>query len=138
MLGSELATFLAGYTPSFGAVNTTLFYNDVPGDPDALISILEYSGEADEPDLGIDGTKTRYETKRFQLYVRGIRGDSNGPELICTKAKAALVTILNTTISGVRYVGVDCLTPPSKLMADDNLRAIWICNMRAIKAPSTS
>lgn len=138
MLGLELATFLAAAPQSMGTVNTTLFYNFVPPDPDVLIAVVEYGGEADEPDLGIDGTKTRYEFKRFQVIARGIQNDNDGPALKCQQAKNFLVSVLNASLSGVRYVGIDCLTPPSPLMMDANFRHYWVSNMRAIKAPSPS
>lgn len=136
MLGAEVATYLA--TQGFGTVNTSLFYNFVPPDPDTLMAVLEYGGEADEPTLGEGGTLTRYEFLRFQLLVRGIRDDNDTVELRCIQGRAALVAILNTSLSGVRYIGIDALTPPAPLIIDGDFRAYWICNFRAIKAPSTS
>lgn len=137
MIGFEIATLLAA--AGYGTVNTNVFYDDMPPDPDVAMVVLPYnSGQADEPNLGEGGTLTRYEFQKFQLCVRGAQRDAQGPQLVCIQARATLVTKINTTISGVRYIGIEALSPPSQLMVDETFRYYWICNFRAIKVPSTS
>ena len=136
MLGVEVTAYLAAQ--GFGTVNVNLFYHDVPADPDVLISIMGYGGGHDEPNLGEGGTLTRLETIRFQAITRGIARDSDGPELKCINVRKALVAVLNQSLSGVRYLGIDCLTPPSKLIVDENFRVYWAANFQAMKVPSTS
>lgn len=136
MLGVELATLLQ--TASFGTIDVNLFYNYMPPDPDVAMAVLQYPGQLDEPNLGEGGTLTRLEFPHFQLLTRGVRDDSNGPELRCVNGRKTLVAVINQSLSGVRYVGIEALTPPSPLMRDDDGRVYWSCNFRAIKVPSPS
>lgn len=136
MLGPEIAAYLAAQ--GYGTVNVNGFYNIVPADPDVLFSVLEYGGEADEPDLGKGGATTRLEFARFQVLMRGIRDDSDGPALRSLNARVTLVAVVNQVLSGVRYLGIDCLGPPNLLERDENFRVYWTVNYRAFKVPSTS
>jgi hypothetical protein len=137
MLGAEIAALLAAN--GFGSVNTSIFYNEMPPDPDMAIAVLEYfGGEVDEPTLGTGGTQTRLEFPHFQIVVRGVRDDNNGPALRAIRARTLLVAQLNVTLSGVSYKAIDCLGPPFFLDKDENFRRYWVCNFRAWKEPSTS
>lgn len=136
MLGPEIAAYLASH--GYGTVNTNIFYDMFPADPSPALCVLGYGGEADEPDLGAGGTTTRLEFARFQVVHRGIRGDSDGPQLQAIQARATLVAVLNVTLSGVRYVGIDCLGPPFNQGENENQCPEWSVSYRAMKAPSTS
>jgi len=135
MLGFEIATYLAAQ--GYGTVNTDIFYNFMPPTPDLAISVVQYGGLADEPDLGIDGRVTRLETIRFQTIVRGVRDDSNSSELIAIKVRRTLVAVLSQELSGTRYVSIEALAPPSRLRADDDGRVEWVTNFQVIKIPSS-
>jgi hypothetical protein len=138
MLGPEITAYLAAAPWSLGVVDTSLFYDEVPPDPDTMISIVQYGAEPDEPDLGIDGTKTRYETLRFQAVTRGAARDSNASQLLCINTRKALVAVVNRTLSGVYYIGIDCIMAPAKIDIDANFRVYWAASFRVMKVPSTS
>lgn len=137
MLGFEIATLLATGMAGY-VVNTNLFYDMAPADPDAMLAVLPYGGLPDEPNLGTGGTVTRLETVRFQLVSRGAREDSQTPQLKLLQARVILVAVLNTTLSGVKYVGIEALSPVAHVAQDPNLRYEWSENFQAIKEPSTS
>lgn len=137
MLSTEVATALVAQ--GFGTLNTNMFYDTVPDNPDVVTSVLEYlSGLADEPNLGSGGTLTRLEYPRFQVITRGIQRDNDTPKLKLINIRAYLVSVVGINLSGVRYVGIDCLGPPFFLKEDLNFRRYFACNFQAIKVPSTS
>lgn len=140
MLGAEIAAFLAASPQSYGTVNTNIFYNAIPATPDVMISVMEYGGSPDEPNLGTGGGATRLEYPRFQIVTRGIRDDSDTPALKIIQIRATLVAVLNQSLvgGGPRYVGIDCLGPPEVLDVDDDFRVLWRCNFASMKIPSTS
>jgi hypothetical protein len=134
MLGDEVAARLAAQ--GLGTVNTDLFYNVMPDSPDVATAVLPYGGMPSEPDLGINGGVTRMEFPRFQLVTRGVRGDSEGPGQRLVLAVAAVVSVVNTNLSGVRYASITALSPPTPLTTDDGFRVLWACNLQADKDPS--
>lgn len=137
MLGFEIATLLATGMAGY-VVNTNLFYDAVPADPDTLLAVLPYGGLPDEPNLGTGGTLTRLETVRFQVLSRGAREDSQTPQLKLLQARVILVAVLNRTLSGVHYIGIEALSPVAHFSQDANLRYEWSENFQVMKEPSTS
>ena len=132
MTEPEIAALLAAN--GFGTINTNLFYDLLPTDPDIAMCVLGYGGSPDEP----DGQSTRLESPRFQVLARGVRGASSGPKLRVLQARALLVSVLGQELTGVRDVSIDCLGPPFPQGADEQFRYVWSVNFEAMKDPSVT
>jgi hypothetical protein len=138
MLLPELTTWAA--TKSLGTAGTDLFYGPMHEEyPDAVTIIQEYGGLADEPSLGDPsgpGTKIRYEQPFVQFLFRGARDDYDGPRTRAEAGRVAVMTILNTTMSGVLYLGAEIVQPPFHMMTDENQRHYFVLNVHIFKEPS--
>lgn len=132
MTEAEIATFLAA--SGMGTLNTNVFYNEFPNDPDVALCVMGYGGNRDEP----EGPVTRLEFPRFQVMFRGIREDSDGPQLRALQGRTILVAVMDQMLSGVHYASIDCLGPPFPQGKDDQFRHVWSVNFEAMKDPSSS
>lgn len=136
MVLPELTTYLA--TQGIGTAGTNLFYGILPDTPDALVTLFEYGGFPNEPDLGTGGTTTRFEYPRIQMLCRGVKDDYDGPRLKAQQVVAALTAVVNTTLSGIYYISVIPLQAPFFLRRDENFRVEFACNFQVSKGNSAS
>lgn len=135
MVLAELTAYLV--TQSIGVSGTTLFYGKMPTDPDVLVSLFEYGGLMNEPELGGAGT-TRLEFPRIQAVSRGISNDYDSPRLVMQNIITAFTKIANVTLSGIQYKAVQALQPAFFLMRDGNNRVLFACNFQVTKAYSST
>lgn len=144
MLLTDLTTYLASestgvpYNTTLVA-GTNLFAGELPSDPagdrPVAVALTEYPGREPEHDLG--ETTTRWEYPRFQLTVRATSHATG--RLLAQQIKESLVAVVNTTLSGVKYMNIDALqSAPLQMPRDENRRWIWVWNFEAGKSPSTS
>jgi hypothetical protein len=140
-----LLSEICGYLNAMGiaASGVDLFYGPMQEQyPDAVVLIQQYGGLADEPSMGdIDGEvgpgrETRIEYPRFTVLCRGAKNDTDGPYQKSMEVRAALVQVLNQTLSNVRYLNIEALQPPIRLAADENFREKYNTNYQATKEPS--
>ena len=134
MVLAELVTYLAAQ--GVGTSGTNLFYGFVPPDPDAMVTLFEYGGQPNEPDLGT--VNTRLVFPRVQALARGVRDDYDGPRLKIQDVVTALTKILNQSLSSVAYKAVEPLSDPFFLRRDENFRLEFVCNFKVTKAYSSS
>ncbi len=138
MVSQEVAAYLAtkGYG-STAAPNPTIVWNVKPDSPDAVVSVIVYGSLPDEPDQLT--LTTRLEYPRIQIWVRGVKDDSDNPELVSQQIKATLMAFVgNTSLSGVLYKAFMPVSGPMKLKQDDNFRWEWVTNYQVVKAVSVT
>lgn len=138
MLLSEVCTYLA--TQGIGTSGTNLFYGPMQEQyPDAVVVVEEYGGFPDEPNLGdggpTSGQATRLEYPAFRVLCRGTRDDYDGPRAKAVLAKAALMKVVNETMSSCQYLGFD-VGPLIPLRPDSNFRHSITFNVHTMKEPS--
>lgn len=122
-------------TPATGTVTVTrkVFKNFKPELPDNAVWVMAYGGLGDEPNLGSGGTQIRLQFPRLQIGCRGAANDVATPEALALACEIACMAVLNTTLSGVAYKGLDIVTPPFFLQRDLTNRVEWVQNVQAMK-----
>lgn len=130
----ECTTYLA--TQSIGTVGTNLFYGILPDTPDACVTLFEYGGMPNEPNMGT-GT-TRLVFPRIQAVARGIKDDYDGPRVKIQDVVTAFTLIANQNLSGIKYLAILALSDPFFLRRDDNFRVEFVCNFQVTKAYSAT
>lgn len=135
MVLAELATLIAA--SGLGLTSgTNLFYGILPPDPDVLLTMFEYGGQPNEPNLG-RGT-TRLVFPRVQVLARGIKDDYDGPRLVLQNIVTLFTAVVNQNVTGIRYLAIEPLQDPFPLRRDDNFRIEIVCNFKITKEYSST
>lgn len=123
---------------SISAAPPTLYRSIVPEAPDVLVTLFEYGGLPNEPELG-KGT-TRLEFPFVQAMARGVKDDSDGPRLVLQNVVTAFTKVMNQTIApgGVVYKAIAAKQAPFFLRRDDNFRVEFVVNFEVIKDYSST
>lgn len=104
-----------------GTFGTDLFCDDMPADPDDLISVWEYTGP---PPLWLrDGDTPGLEYPRLQLTVRGttyadVRSRAEA-------VHAALLSVVGMEIEGISYGSIRNVNSGWLKTWDDRNRRLW-------------
>ena len=133
MLLPELGTFLAA--EGAGTVGTTLFYGTLPDSPDNCTAIYEYGGEPPEGALG-NLAVWNHEAPHVQVRTRNT--DYATGRLAIEAYFRAMAALVNRSLSGVYYIGAECLQSPFSLGKDENNRWHFAFNVRIEKDLSSS
>jgi hypothetical protein len=115
-----------------GVRGQDLFAGRMPEEPDEVIALMSYPGEAPVFTHDRPG-EINYERPRAQVMVRS-RYRANAE----AKAQAILVAlsaIVEQEIQGTRYLRVIPLQSPFVAGRDNNDRTLIACNYRAMKVP---
>lgn len=127
---SELSAYLEGQ--GIGTRGTDLFEGRIPDEPIACVGIIEYGGFP--PDYIHEQAMVAYERPTVQILVRAATY-----ALGRAKAEAAykaIGAILNTTLSGTRYLKATPLQSPFLLDRDANEAPRFVFNTELYKAVS--
>lgn len=110
-----------------GTFGADIFIGALPPSPDDCIALFEYAGEP--PDLHWNG-----EYPGLQVISRAKKyGMARGKiELV----KNTLHGVVETTISGTRYLLIQAKQSPASLGIDENGRRLFVINFRIIKEVS--
>ena len=130
MLLPEVAAYLIAQGIGT-ALDTDVFLGKIPADPDVVVVLSEYTGMADEPDLGTGNI--RLEFPRIQVLCRGAKDDYATPRQTAQTAKQKLMKVLNQTLSGVRYLAINVESGPFFLRRDQNDRIEIVANYQVTK-----
>lgn len=129
MLLDEVGTFLQQNAE--GTLGTDLFLFEMPPEsPDVAVAVIETGGLAPEF-IHSNPTRQTYERPTFQVVAR----DPN-PKTARTKAEniyKLLGSVVNTSLSGTRYLRIFPTQSPFRLGRDENDRALIACNYEAFK-----
>jgi hypothetical protein len=134
---ADIGTYLAsngGGTVAVGwggAAGNFIFEAQMPAECDTGICLNEYGSE--EPEYVLSTSGVYIEHPRFQVYCRHT-DYATGRALIET-CYATLATIVNQTLTGVKYLRVEPLQSPFSVQPpqDSRGRWEWMCNFRAEK-----
>lgn len=138
MLLPELGTYIVAQGISgVTSLGTDTFLSRIPPDPDVCLTLIHYGGLPDESTVGTAGA-INIEYPRFQAVCRGVRDDYAGPMAMANSVKIAFQKVLNTTLSGVRYLAITLESGPMFLRRDTNDRVEVVANFQVLKAQSTS
>jgi hypothetical protein len=129
MLLPEVTTFLASALSMTSGTN--IFYGIMPPLPDVCVALCEYPGLGTEVELS--GAAVNIEYPGLQIRARGIAHDYDGPRLRINQIIAALATIQDSTLSGIRYGSVQPKGNPYVYERDDNFRVVISCNFHVMK-----
>jgi hypothetical protein len=135
MTEAEVVTYLA--SQGGGTAGVDIWYGSMLETyPDVVTLVQVTGGLPDEPDMGDEaasGSKTRLEFPRLQILYRGIRDDYTGPRTRAESGRVAMMKIVNTTLSGVRYLSAEPLGPPYKIRQDENFRYEFAIKVQVTK-----
>jgi len=125
---TDIATYLA--QQGFGTLGSTIFVNDKPASPDALIAVFGYAGQSPERTHDTPGIAKPGVQIWVRAAINGAGQARNQIENICT----ALDGITNTTINGTFFVGINAIqSGPTPLGKDENNRAEYSWNFSCIR-----
>lgn len=135
MLLGDLAEYLEAQ--GIGTRATNLFYGLLPEDPDALVTMYEYPGLPNEPNLG--QATVNLEFPRVQVITRGVKDDYDTPRQKAQDVVTALTRIANAAIvsGGVQYKAVMALNAPAFYRRDANFRVLFTTNFQVTKGYTT-
>lgn len=136
MILADVAEYLENQ--GIGTRATNLFYGILPESPDALVTMYEYAGMANEPKMGQGVTSLEF--PRIQLVTRGVKDDYDGPKLVGLNIVTVLAKVANMPISssGVRYLSISHINGPQFFRRDDNFRILFSINFQVYKDYSTT
>lgn len=131
MVLPELIAYLVA--EGLGTAATNLFYAVEPPSPDDTLTLYEYGGLANEPEMGTPGT--RLEFPSIQARARGV--DYNATRLRLQNVVSSFTKVgtdsSRIALSGVNYKAILAIQPPQYLMQDVLFRYIFVCNFRVTK-----
>lgn len=139
---AEITAYLA--TQGLGTAGTDLFYGPVREFyQDAMGTVQLWGGLKDEPNLGDNtggagatfGRAVRLEYPKLQVLFRGAPNDYDGPRLKADQARNELAKVLNTSLSGTRYVSIET-NNVRWLKMDENFRHHFIFDVMPTKGKS--
>lgn len=128
----EIAAFIAG--PAAGTIGTDVFAYKLPATPEKSVAVLAYFSNTSQRVLC---PQPSFERLRFQIQVRGA-GVAGGDQAAYARAYAihrALDVVVERTIGGVRYIGIESVQPPFALHRDSEERIIFAANYEAWRVP---
>jgi hypothetical protein len=139
MVLAELITYYAAQVPGLTA-STNIFYGEMKEwYPDFVVLLREFTGLATEPNMGdpaaTPGKTPRIENPSVSVMVRGVKDDYDTPYNTAYLIYLASMKIVNSTLSGVKYLSADA-SLPNQLGHDDNFRQRFTVNLNIMKEPS--
>lgn len=129
MVLDQLATYLQA--AGCGTPGTNLFYPEMPDSPDLCLQLVTFPSEPQEMVLG--SRTVHLENMRLQAIQRAATFDAGWNAI--KAVEAALVLIVNTTLSGVRYLSVSSGREPSPVGRDENQRWLFTADFDVMKEP---
>ena len=134
-VATDLITYLATVSGvgSITAALPTLYAGTMPEFPDECGAVIEYGGLPGTYVLGQDAI--HHEFPRVQVVFRGEKQDYTGPRDKAESAYQALAALANTTINGTKYLRLEPLQPPFRIVQDGNLRHHIGFNLAVEKEP---
>ena len=124
----DLAVYLAA--KGRGTLASTIFVNDKPSTPDAVICLFGYAGQPPE------WTSTgRYDRPSVQVLVRGAKNAAGAARTLIENIYKDLDGLTDTTINGTYYQRIEAVqsgaTPMGK---DENGRIEYVWNFTVSKS----
>lgn len=125
---------LAAYLDSLGigsltSVPPTLYKGSRPSDPDTLLCIYQYPGNA--PEYVQESTSPAWESPQIQVLARS--RDYEEAALLAQRAWTALASLTNAVLSGTKYRSVRPIGSPGTLGRDANDRLLIAFNATVVK-----
>lgn len=123
----DIAAYLE--TKGRGTVDTTIFVNNLPSTPDAVIALFGYAGQAP------DWTNTnKYDKPSLQVRVRGAKDAAAAARELIETIAHDLDGLTNTLLSGTYYQRIEAVqSGPSPMGRDDNGRMEYVWNFYITK-----
>lgn len=120
----HVADVLAAYlvTQSLGTAGTDLFVDYLPDQPDNAIALYLVPG------LGPEFTLAQghpLDNERIQVFTRGAPGDYPTPRTKASAISAAFHSVLNTTLSGLRFLSMAQTDVPVLIGRDSKERCTF-------------
>ena len=114
-----------------GTLGSTIFVNDKPTTPDALICVFSYAGSPPDRTYDTSGNAR----PNIQVWVRGAINGAGAARTLAETIFNDLDGLANTDISGNRYVGIMAnQSSPNHLGKDANNRMEYSVNFSVIRA----
>lgn len=132
MLLDEIADYLQ--SQGIGTVGTNLFKGLMPESPDAAVAVFEYSGLEVQRVQEVAGVA--YEQPRIQVMSRAATYAAARQK--AEAVYAALATVKNQELSGIRYLRIQPLQPPFLIGRDANSRPLIVFNCQILKVLSSA
>lgn len=101
-----------------------------------VISLIEYGGRPSEHDLGT--SKLRIVFPMVQILCRGVANDYKSPRLALETIVGFMAQVINQTLSGVYYLGIDAQGEPGFINRDENFRVTFGVNFQVTKRYSAT
>lgn len=125
-IASYLASIGRGILPSAGppVVVGTIFANEKPSTPDAIIVVSGYAGQAPE------WTNTnKYDKPSVQVLVRGAKNAAGAARTLIETIYKDLDGITDRTLSGTFYQKIEAIqSGPTSMGKDENGRQEYVWN----------
>lgn len=99
-----------------GTRGSTIFVNDKPTSPDAIICVFGYAGSPPERTHDTSGN----DRPSVQVWVRGAANGSGAARTLLDKIYNLLDGVTNTSINGGFYVGIDAIQSGPTYMGKDD------------------
>ena len=124
---ADIAAYLAA--KGRGTLASTIFVNDKPGSPDALIAVLGYAGQPPE------WTNTnKYDRPSVQVLIRGAKNAAGAARTLAETIYQDLDGVTNTTLSGTFYQRIEAAqSGPTPMGKDENGRIEYVLNFYTSK-----
>lgn len=131
MMLPDIAEYLIAQGMESGGF--TVKYGYLPETPDNVVTMYEYLGLPDEPNLGKGTTNLEY--PRVNIVVRGTANEYDIPRQKGQAIKTAMARVVNMAIaaSGVQYKAIQHLNGPAFLRRDANFRVLFTSNYQVSK-----
>jgi hypothetical protein len=132
---ADIAAYLAskgrGTLPAQGppVVVGTIFWNDKPSTPDALIAVFGYAGQPPE------WTNTnKYDKPSVQVLIRGAKNAAGAARTLAETIYQDLDGLTSITLSGTFYQRIEAAqSGPTPMGKDENGRIEYVLNFYTSK-----
>lgn len=125
----EVGTYLEAQVGSL-TLGTNLFLGRLPDDPDTCVVVYEYGGDAPVSTMGSDAMPP-VEQPRIQVLTRA--SGYSSARTLALSCFTAVESILNESLSGVRYHRISAIQSPFPLERDSHDRVLFAQNFRVQK-----
>jgi hypothetical protein len=119
--------------PVANSTTGNIFENFRPGSPDRVCCLYQLPGG--RPQLGLGGTVMWY-NPRLQVVTRGAVNDHVTAKLDAAQIRDLLIGVVNTSLSGTRYLRIVPDGEPVALALDANNRPLYSTEYSVMKYAS--
>ena len=130
----DLGTFLQ--TAAMGTLTEDLFLGIMPDKPDVCTALLLNPGDDPISVMTRTAGKPPVERPSITVLCRGKKNDHDVPHTKAESIYAVINNVVDTSLSGTRYLSIEARQPPFAVGRDENGRSLIGFNVDIWKEPN--